>query len=436
MCGVKSTASTMDTYRQTINQIYGLQEFAIKLGLTNIKDFARRLGHPERRYPVIHLAGTNGKGSTAFFIASFLQAHGLKVGLYTSPHLKDYRERIRINDRFIAPEFIIDFWQAHKDYVYKRKATFFDTTTALGFAYFAQENVDVAVIETGLGGRLDSTNIVQPEQVVLTPVDFDHQKQLGNTLTEIASEKAGILKQGAQVFCAEQIPEARAVFLNRLPDKSRFYYLPDHLDIRLLEQSLDSMTFEIAFKNKNYDNQIFVSRQVGTFQAQNIALALLSAQQFLRQRHIKPDFSKIREVLQNKFWPGRLQTVQKEPRILFDVSHNLPGLRKTLSFVRQIYPSKAIWLLLGLLETKDFKSIVTYLSQQNLNILLTEPNTHKKLSADVLASEFARHSVPAQINYDPVAALQQARSSLSVTQVLLVTGSHYLIGDLMNHLNI
>ena len=426
----------MNTYQQTIQEIYDLQEFAIKLGLTNIDDFARRLGRPERQYPVIHLAGTNGKGSTAFFIAAFLQAHGLKVGLYTSPHLKDYRERIRINGNLIDPQFIIDFWQKHKAYIYDRKATFFDTTTALGFAYFAHHQVDVAVIETGLGGRLDSTNIVRPELVVLTPVDFDHQKQLGNTLSQIAGEKAGIIKENVPVFSAEQFPEAKSVFLQRISDRNSFYYLPDLLNIKIKDLSPDGMKFQINFKKENSEAQTFFSRQIGEFQAQNMGLALLAARRFLQQHGMALDFAKTQQVLQNEFWPGRLQTVRKNPRILFDVSHNLSGISKTLDLVKQIFPAKKIWLLLGLLETKDFKSIVTYLSKQNLNILLTEPNTHKKLSADLLAEEFERHSVPVQKIYDPWKALRQARSSLAESHVLLVMGSHYLIGDLMNHLQI
>ncbi len=426
----------MNAYQQTIREIYGLQEFAIKLGLQNIADFVRHLGHPEQRYPVIHIAGTNGKGSTAFYIASFLQAHGLKVGLYTSPHLKDYRERIRVNDRWIDPEFIVDFWREHKAYVYRRKATFFDTTTALGFSYFARKKVDVAVIETGLGGRLDSTNIVQAQQVVLTPVHFDHQKQLGNTLAQIAAEKAGIIKGDAPVFCAPQVAPVYEVFKQRSTDTRRFYYLPQLLRMDLLEESLDALRFKIRFKNGFLPEQTFRSRQVGEFQAQNIALALLTAGQFLKEHGQPIDVVKIQDVLQNKFWPGRLQTIQKQPRIVFDVSHNLSGIQKTLDYVKKVCPSLKIRLLLGLLETKDFKSIVTYLSQQNLNILLTEPNTHKKLAAAILASEFKRHSVPVQIIPDPYTAYEKGRLLLGDSEFMLVMGSHYLIGDLMNRLKI
>ena len=424
----------MNTYQHIIKEIYDLQEFAIKLGLENINFLCNLLNHPERSYPIIHIAGTNGKGSTAFFIASFLQAHGLKTGLFTSPHLRDYRERIRINDQLIDREYIIDFWQKHKDLIYQRKATFFDTTTALSFSYFAQNNVDVAVIETGLGGRLDSTNIVQPELVVLTPVNFDHQKQLGYTLASIAGEKAGIIKKNVPIFCAPQQAETLEIFLNHVSDKSLFNYQPELIEIKMLHESLDEMQFSLNFKKSNCKKHILRSKQTGDFQAENIVLALLSVQQFLRQKQIPFNWKAIKEVLSKKFWPGRLQTMQQNPRIIFDVSHNVSGIQKTLTYVQKVAPEFKIKLLLGVLDYKDYKSIVSYLSRQNLNIWITEPNIHKKLPADKLEEEFKLKSVTVKKIYDPLNALMQIKKNLLPSELLLVIGSHYLIGDLLNRL--
>ncbi len=288
----------MDNYRQTIREIYGLQEFAIKLGLENIAYLCEKSGNPQKSYPTIHIAGTNGKGSTAFFIASFLQAHGLKVGLYTSPHLCDYRERIRINNQLIEAAFITDFWEKHKELIYERKATFFDTTTALGFSYFARNNVDVAVIETGLGGRLDSTNIIQPEIAVLTPVHFDHQKQLGNTLDFIAREKAGIIKPGAQIYCAPQPAEVLEVFLRHINQTTAFFYQPEITEIQLHEQTLDRMRFSVRFKTQPKEVRKFTSKQVGHFQVRNIVLAMLVARAFLEKKNIRFRFSAAQKILQ------------------------------------------------------------------------------------------------------------------------------------------
>jgi len=184
----------MISYSQTVEQLFDLQKYAIKLGLENITLLSKNFGDPHLKYPTIHIAGTNGKGSTSFFISKILQTTGLKVGLFTSPHLVDFRERIRINDELIATEYVTSFWQEVKELVLKLEATFFDTTTLLAFKYFSDQNVDVAIIETGLGGRLDSTNILKPEIAVLTPIAYDHQKQLGKTIEKIAYEKAGIIK--------------------------------------------------------------------------------------------------------------------------------------------------------------------------------------------------------------------------------------------------
>ncbi|MCK5852589.1 bifunctional folylpolyglutamate synthase/dihydrofolate synthase, partial [bacterium] len=194
----------MMDYQSAISEIYDLQKYAIKLGLDNIKFLMNSLNNPHNQYPVIHIAGTNGKGSTAFYIAGILQAMGMNTGLFTSPHLVDFRERIQVNGHKIEKSFIVDFWQREKKTILSREATFFDTTTALGLDYFKMKNVDVAVVETGLGGRLDSTNIVDSEIAVITPIDFDHQKQLGTTLKKIAYEKAGIIKKKSVVFSAIQ----------------------------------------------------------------------------------------------------------------------------------------------------------------------------------------------------------------------------------------
>lgn len=424
----------MRTYQQTIKEIYGLQEFAIKLGLENIEFLCERLNRPETHYPIIHIAGTNGKGSTAFYLAAFLQAHGLKTGLFTSPHLRDYRERIRVNDALIDPEFIVDFWSEHKQAVYRRKATFFDTTTALGFAYFARQNVDVAVIETGLGGRLDSTNIVKPEIVVLTPIDFDHQKQLGHTLGSIAREKAGIIKDPAVVFCAPQPSEALDVFLHTVSHRHLFNYLPQLAEINILRESLDEMEFRLNIKETDSAVRTLKSKQVGDFQAQNMALAILTARHFLAQRNISWNWTAIEDVLKTKIWPGRLQTIQTNPRIIFDVSHNVAGIQRTVEYVQRVAPELKIHLLLGLLDYKDHGAIVAYLSRKNLNISLTEPNTYKKLSVDTLEEEFIRSSVAVKKIPDPFRAFKQISKNMSSLELLLVMGSHYLIGDLLNRL--
>ncbi|MHB2154935.1 bifunctional folylpolyglutamate synthase/dihydrofolate synthase [Calditrichota bacterium GD2] len=418
-------------YAQAVREIYALQEFAIKLGLENISALSSRLGNPHLKYPVIHLAGTNGKGSTAFFIHALLQAHGLKSGLFTSPHLSDYRERIRVNDEFISKDFIAEFWLQNKDFILQKKATFFDTSTAMAFKYFADMNVDVAVIETGLGGRLDSTNIVRPQMVVLTPIDFDHQKQLGNTLASIAREKAGIIKNGAPVFCAPQNQEALTVFLQHIQRPDQFNYLTDLAAYRILESSLDGMRFEVQFK-KTSEKHCFRTSQAADFQAQNITLALVAGRAYLESQGLAWSEVKTQQALLNGLWPGRLQTVRKVPRVIFDVSHNPAGIISTLSFVKRKAPEHKIHLLIGLLEHKDHKEVVNFLSRQNMNIYLTEPQSIKKLAVGKLADAFIKKGKSVHIYPDPLEAVQKILNRMKKDELLIVMGSHYLIGYLIN----
>ena len=207
---------TTPLYKAVVNELFDLQKFAIKLGLHNITALSSLLGNPHMQYPSIHIAGTNGKGSTSFYIAQILQACGLKVGLFTSPHLVDFRERIRVDNLLINEDDVISFWQTIKKEVLELQATFFDTTTLMAFDYFAKQRVDVAVFETGLGGRLDSTNIIQPECCVITPIGLDHQHFLGDTLSKIAVEKAGIIKNSADVFLADIEPDAENEILKHV----------------------------------------------------------------------------------------------------------------------------------------------------------------------------------------------------------------------------
>ncbi|WP_457566627.1 bifunctional folylpolyglutamate synthase/dihydrofolate synthase, partial [Caldithrix abyssi] len=328
-------------------------------------------------------------------------------------------------------DFIAEFWLQNKDFILQKKATFFDTSTAMAFKYFADMNVDVAVIETGLGGRLDSTNIVRPQMVVLTPIDFDHQKQLGNTLASIAREKAGIIKNGAPVFCAPQKQEALTVFLQHIQRPDQFNYLTDLAACRILESSLDGMRFEVQFK-KTSEKHCFRTSQTADFQAQNITLALVAGRAYLESQRLAWSEEKTQQALLNGLWPGRLQTVRKVPRVIFDVSHNPAGIIRTLSFVKRKAPEHKIHLLIGLLEHKDHKEVVNFLSRQNMNIYLTEPQSIKKLAVGKLADAFIKKGKSVHIYPDPVEAVQKILNRIKKDELLIVMGSHYLIGYLIN----
>ena len=419
----------MLSINQTIDQLFDLQKFAIKLGLDNIRALAERLDNPQHSYPVIHVAGTNGKGSSSFFIAAILNASGLKTGLFTSPHLADFRERIMVNGEKINEDFIRLFWQEQKEFILKKKATFFDTTAALAFTYFREQKVDVAIIETGLGGRLDSTNLVDAEIVVLTPISFDHEKQLGQTLPEIAAEKAGIIKNGSAVFSAPQAADVLNVFKKRLKPGQTFVYQPQILDTRVEETSLDHTLFSLTDQIRNLSYEHVFSRMAGFFQVQNQSLAYAVSRYFLEDHRRELKEENFRNALKSQIWPGRLQLISRQPDIVFDVSHNPAGVKATLDFLKELH--KPILTLVGLVEDKNQQKIAALLSEYCETIVITEPETPRRLPAETLGAAFNALKKETLIVKDSRAAFELVKSIARPKQIVLVIGSHYLIGNLM-----
>ena len=423
----------MKKYQKALKEIFDLQVFAIKLGLDNITAICSYLDNPQEAYPVIHIAGTNGKGSTAFYLAQLLQAHGLKTGLYTSPHLYDFRERIQINSRKISQEYILKFWERTKPLVMERKATFFDTTTAMAFDYFKCKQVDAAVIETGLGGRLDSTNIIEPYISIITPVNYDHQKQLGDSLASIMAEKCGIIKDNSTVFSGRQKAEGLKTLQEHLNKSNEFYYLPEAADVKISERKSDSVKFNLSDSLKSFRFENLTTKQTGDFQAENIALAYLVGRHCLEMQDVQFDESKFREVLKNAQWPGRLELIQKQPGIFFDVSHNLQGIRNSLKYLSKVIDTKKLVILLGLVQDKNYHEIVKEISAYSSKVYITEPDTHRKLDAEQLASAFEACGVNVNIIKEAQKAYEVSSKLLLKDEYLLVTGSHYLAGVLKKH---
>ncbi|KAA3614915.1 MAG: bifunctional folylpolyglutamate synthase/dihydrofolate synthase [Calditrichaeota bacterium] len=417
-------------YKQTTIELFDLQKYAIKLGLDNITTLANHFNNPQKKFPSIHIAGTNGKGSTAFYIAQMLQALGLKVGLSTSPHLKDFRERIRINDDLISEDYIIDFWQQTKKLVHNLKATFFDTTTLLAFKYFSDENIDVAVIETGLGGRLDSTNILQPQSVVLTPVGFDHQKQLGNDLLSIASEKAGIIKKGSTIFVAKQDEKVNQLFLSKADKSNKVLFLNDYIQAEIVERSLTNITFRLNDLGANESQSLKIPTPA-TYQVENIALAFLVVKKYCQSKHLNFNSQKIKSRLTKISWPGRLQVIQTKPTIILDVSHNFDGIKTTLDSLLKIINPHTTDLLLGIVNDKDAKSICHYLSGNFRKIVVTEPETVRKQDGELLTRLIGEKHQKVKFIKDLRTAYETCKKDLNADDTLIALGSHYLVGSLI-----
>jgi len=415
----------MNNIENTLTELFDLQKFAIKLGLDNISKLSKHFDNPHLNYPTIHIAGTNGKGSTAIVLQNILMQHGLKVGLFTSPHLMHFNERIRINDDLIANKFIYDFWNKINKIVLELKATFFDTTTCMAFEYFNQNNVDVAIFETGLGGRLDSTNIIDPEIVIITPIDFDHNKQLGNTLSQIASEKAGIIKDNCSVFLSKQNPEVNKYFQNKFKSKN-IIHIENQIENLKINALLDKTVFEFQDKIKSKKFTNLHLNLLGRHQAENACLAYLSATQYLQD--IKMEFNEelFRKALLAVKWIGRIQKISSTPNIYIDVSHNEAGIEQTMNFIRSNFKKTNLKLLIGLLEDKNYKKIVDLIKNIFSEIWITEPANHRKLPGEILQHQFVQVGISAELIKDISESYESLINRLESEDTLFIMGSHYM----------
>ncbi len=341
----------MTTYQQVIDYIFGLTVSGVKLELTRVEQFTTALGQPYAAFPTIHVAGTNGKGSTAAMLASVLEAAGLRVGLFTSPHLIRTNERIRINGTEIPNQVIMDHVTRWKPLINKYRITFFEVLTALAFVYFKDQRVNIAVIETGLGGRLDATNVITPLVSVITSVDLDHMNILGDTLEKIAGEKAGIIKSEVPVVLAENPAVVQQVVRNRARErKARYIYAPDECEIvsREVKFPRQTLTARMSGGDLAIDSPL-----LGVHQAQNIAAVLgtLTKLPFT----IQP--AAIQWGLSRVSWLGRMQVLQDKPPVLYDVAHNPAGVRQLLKSLKFSGFGEAV-LLIGLNQRKDADGIL------------------------------------------------------------------------------
>jgi dihydrofolate synthase/folylpolyglutamate synthase len=323
-----------------LDKLFNLQRLGIKVGLDHTYELLNRCGNPHNKLKAIHIAGTNGKGSTAAMLQSILRKAGLNVGLYTSPHLVNFNERIRINGLPIPNSFIIEFMKIFNDDIDKIKSTFFETTTVLALYYFCYNKVDVSIIETGLGGRLDSTNVLNPNLTVITSIDIDHQNLLGNTINEIAHEKAGIIKKNTPVITTKQPKEVLDILIDRAEK------LNSKIDI---VNDPDKIFIDHYYTKFAVDKKEFSVPLLGEHQAYNASLAIRASSVFME----KLSYQTISDGLVATIWPGRFQKLNKQLPIFYDVAHNSAGINTIRLTLKSINASKKI----GLIILKDDKEV-------------------------------------------------------------------------------
>jgi dihydrofolate synthase / folylpolyglutamate synthase len=416
------------------------QAAAAKFDLENITILAARLGRPDRAYPSAHIAGTNGKGSTAAFLESILRRAGFRTGLNTSPHLEKINERIRVNGQEISDDAFAETLtriQALNEELLaagklRAHPTYFECVTAMAFEYFARERVDFGVFEVGLGGRLDATNILTPVVSVITRVDFDHENFLGHSLAEIAAEKAGILKNGVPLILARQRREALEVIRARATDlgcpvietgsafRIEKEWMENGCSRVVVEETATRWTMELA------------PRLPGKFQIQN-SLNAVAAARYLQNRGYGISDHAMVQGIAEAVWPGRLEKLQSEPDVYLDGAHNPSAARELAAFLEQNLAGRKIWLVFGALRDKAVDEIAGVLFPLAAEVIFTQPRATRAISVAQLAEITSHHAAQFTVIPEPEAALEYALDRAASPDAIFVAGSLYLVGQLRHY---
>jgi len=416
------------------------QAAAAKFDLENITVLAERLGRPDRAYPSAHIAGTNGKGSTAAFLESILRRAGFRTGLNTSPHLERINERIRVNgDEISNHDFAETLTRIQSlieellaDGKLRAHPTYFECVTAMAFEYFARAHADFGVFEVGLGGRLDATNILTPAISAVTRVDFDHENFLGHSLREIAAEKAGILKQGIPVVLAAQQPEAREVILARAK-KLGCPVIETPLAYRVDEQAMENGCARARITEITAGWSAKLAPQLaGRFQLQN-AINAVAAARALSARGWRIPERAMEQGVADAVWPGRLEKLQSRPDLYVDGAHNPGAARELAAFWEEHFAGRKIFLLYGALRDKAVDEIAGVLFPRAAEVVFTEPRTSRAISASQLSEIAAHHAAQSSVIAEAEQALDYLLSKAGPQDAVFVTGSLYLVGQLRHY---
>ena len=403
----------MDSYTQALKFLfdqlpcYQRQGGAVlKFDLSNIESFVNRLNNPHKKIKTIHVAGTNGKGSVSHIIASILQSKGLRVGIYSSPHLIDFRERIKINGEYISEKYILDFVNCHYDFMRSKTLSFFEMTVGLAFDYFNNQQVDIAVIEVGMGGRLDATNIINPEISIITNIGFDHTEFLGNSFSKIANEKAGIIKKGVPVLIGEYNPETALVFKRKAKD-------------------LESQITFSEESTKKYKSDL-----IALYQQKNINTAINAIK-------LLPDFnvsdteidSAILKVKEPTNFIGRWDVIGVNPKIVADVTHNIEGFKFMIDQLENEDYQK-LHFVLGFVKQKDVKSIMKLLPS-NASYYLCSPSIERALPLEELSCLAEAYTASHSSHTSVFNALNAAKENSKPDDLIIVSGSTFVVAEII-----
>lgn len=411
-------------YDQALSYLYGLQKFGMKFGLSKTENLLQAFGHPQDRYPLIHIAGTNGKGSVAAMTASIFSRAGYRVGLYTSPHLVDFRERFQINGRLIPPGLTLELIREVQERTNPEEPpTFFEFVTAMAFIYFAREKVDLAIIEVGLGGRLDATNVIRPRVTAITTLGLEHQEYLGSTLRQITWEKGGIIKPGTPLVTGVTQPAAREVIRRLCREQGAPLYVAgrDFHTRRIAGGRFHYTGFGKEFKGLR-------NTLLGPHQVKNAGLALSLIHLWpLGDKAISEDH--IREGLIQVHWPGRLEILHEKPRIILDGAHNPAAMKVLAGSLSEVRPAKRVLLVIGIMQDKDIPAILAPIVPLADRVFLTRAEYNRSADPERLRSLLVRDRGKCSVISALPQAIDQALIEAAEEDLILITGSLFVVGE-------
>ena len=426
-------------YQETLNYLYNstpvfehVGAVAYKEGLQNTLALDKHFNHPHTNFKTIHIAGTNGKGSCSHSLASILQEAGYKVGLYTSPHLVDFRERIRVNGQCISKERVVKFVEDERKFFEPLHPSFFELTTALAFKYFYEQKVDIAIIEVGLGGRLDCTNIISPILSIITNISFDHTQFLGDTLAKIAAEKAGIIKKGVPVIIGEANEETRPVFQSKANEVNSVIVFAE-------DNAIVTSSSPMADGGRRYylsNNSTLVGELSGDYQERNMNTILCACNILKQMNIIKNDdviAKGLTNICKNTGLLGRWQTIQNNPTVVCDTGHNVGGWNYLAPQIKR-QQCNQLRIVFGMVDDKDINSVM-YLLPKNAIYYWTQAESKRAIKAERVAEIAIKHDLRGEIFDNVEVAYTKALQDSNKDDFVFVGGSSYIVADLLTFLS-
>ena len=426
-------------YQQTIEYLFSrlpmfsrIGKDAYKADLSNTIKLCATLGDPQDSFKSVHIAGTNGKGSVSHMLASILQSAGYKTGLYTSPHLKDFRERIRIDGKMVEEEFVIAFTEKIKPLIDALEPSFFEITVAMAFKWFAHQEVDIAIIETGLGGRLDSTNIIEPELSVITNIGFDHMNILGDTLEKIATEKAGIIKENVPIVIGESLPQTLPIFQRTAIERSSpLTIATEERQVTDWHWEENYLVAEVAWRHHT-DHKVYQLDLNGIYQLKNLLTVLEACHQLITKGwNINEDLIKkgLKHVRKYTSFHGRWEIIHSKPLVVLDVAHNEDGIRELVKQA-EITTHRELHIIIGLVKDKEVEKILSILPR-HANYYFTKAHIPRAMNESDLLQKATLAGLQGTCIPDVNEALKEAMARSHHDDLIIICGSVFLVGEVI-----